>query len=417
MMSDWRRRAVVVSATASTLSPAPGFTQGAPPPTVRAHRVTDSIRLDGRLDEPVYATTPAITDFVQQEPDEFKPATEKTEAWIFFDDKNIYVSARCYESHPERRVANEMRRDTAQLRQNDHFAVLFDTFHDKRNGYIFYANAIGGLSDGQITDEGPPNNDWNTVWDVKTAQFDGGWTIEMAIPFKSLRYAPGVDQTWGINLRRVVRWKNEWSHLAPVPRALTTFRGILKVSSAGTLEGLQVPSGGRNLELKPYALASVSTDQTVTPPVSNDPTRRVGGDLKFGITQSVTADLTVNTDFSQVEVDEQQVNLTRFDLFFPEKRDFFLEGLGTFAFAGRASSGVGAGAGDTPYLFFTRRIGLDQSRVIPLRLGSRATGKVGKLTFGAINVQTGEEAAAKVEAANCTVLRAKRDILRRSSIG
>ena len=387
------------------------------PPTVRAHRVTAPMHVDGKLDEPIYAATEAISGFVQQEPDEGKPATEKTDAWIFFDDKNIYVSARCYESHPERRVANEMRRDTAQLRQNDTFAVLFDTFHDKRNGYIFYANAIGGLSDGQITDEGPPNNDWNTVWEVKTGRFDGGWTIEMAIPFKSLRYPPGRDQTWGINLRRVVRWKNEWSHLAPVPRALTTFRGILKVSSAGTLEGLQVPSGGRNLELKPYALAGVSTDQTVTPPLSNDPTRRVGGDLKYGITQSLTADLTVNTDFSQVEVDEQQVNLTRFDLFFPEKRDFFLEGLGTFAFAGRASSGVGAGAGDTPYLFFTRRIGLDQSRVIPLRVGSRVNGKAGKVTFGAINVQTGEEAAAKVEAANFTVLRAKRDILRRSSIG
>ena len=297
MISDWWRRAAVVSATALTLSPAPGFTQGAAPPTVRAHRVTDPIRLDGRLDEPLYAATPAITDFVQQEPDEFKPATEKPEAWIFFDDDNM------------------------------------------------------------------------------------------------------------------------WSHLAPVPRALTTFRGILKVSSAGTLEGLQVPSAGRNLELKPYALAGVSTDRTVTPLVSNHPTGRMGGDLKFGITQSLTADLTVNTYFSQVEVDEQQVNLTRFDLFFPEKREFFLEGLGTCAFAGRASSGVGAGAGDTPYLFFTRRIGLDTSRVIPLRVGGRVNGKAGKVTFGAINVQTGEEAAAKVEAANFTVLRAKRDILRRSSIG
>ena len=111
--------------------------------------------------------------------------------------------------------------------------MLFDTFHDKRNGYIFYANAIGGLADSQVTDEGPPNADWNTVWDVRTGEFDGGWTIEMAIPFKSLRYQPGTDQIWGINLRRVVRWKNEWSYLAQVPRALTTFRGLLKVSSAG----------------------------------------------------------------------------------------------------------------------------------------------------------------------------------------
>jgi hypothetical protein len=386
-------------------------------PTVRAHRVDQPIRIDGKLDDEVYGRTPAITDFVQQEPDEYAPATEKTEAWIFFDQDHVYVSARNWESQPERRVANEMRRDTAQLRQNDTFAVLFDTFHDKRNGYIFYANAIGGMADSQVTDEGPPNADWNTVWDVRTGEFDGGWIIEMAIPFKSLRYQPGRDQTWGVNLRRVVRWKNEWSYLAQVPRALTTFRGLLKVSSAGTLEGLQVPSGSRNLELKPFALAGVSTDNTVTPQTSNQRNGRIGGDLKYGITQNITADLTVNTDFAQVEVDEQQVNLTRFNLFFPEKRDFFLEGLGTFAFAGRASAGLAAGTGDTPYLFFSRRIGLDQSRVIPLRAGGRVTGKAGNVTFGALNVQTGDDDKARIEPANFTVVRAKADVLRRSSIG
>ncbi|HEX8030655.1 MAG TPA: DUF5916 domain-containing protein, partial [Vicinamibacterales bacterium] len=330
---------------------------------------------------------------------------------------NIYISARNWESHPERRVANEMRRDTNQLRQNDTFGVMFDTFHDKRNGYIFYANAIGGMADSQVTDEGPPNADWNTVWDVRTSNFDGGWTIEMAIPFKSLRYQPGTDQVWGVNLRRVVRWKNEWSYLAQVPRALTTFRGLLKISSAGTLEGLQVPSGGSNLEVKPFALAGVSTDRTVTPITTNDANGRVGGDVKYSVTQNITADLTVNTDFAQVEVDEQQVNLTRFNLFFPEKRDFFLEGLGSFAFAGRASAGLGAGSGDTPYLFFSRRIGLDQSRVIPLIAGGRTTGKAGAFTFGAINVQTDNDDAARIESANFTVLRAKRDILRRSSVG
>ena len=375
------------------------------------------IRIDGKLDEEIYRTTTAISDFVQQEPDEFQPATEKTEAWIFFDEDNVYVSARNYETHPERRVANEMRRDTSQLRQNDTFGVMFDTFHDKRNGYIFYANAIGGLADSQVTDEGPPNVDWNTVWDVRTSEFDGGWTIEMAIPFKSLRYQPGTDQTWGVNLRRVVRWKNEWSYLAQVPRALTTFRGLLKISSAGTLEGLQVPSGRANLELKPFALAGVSTDNTATPRVSGDPEARIGGDVKYGVTQNITADLTVKTDFAQVEVDEQQVNLTRFNLFFPEKRDFFLEGLGVFAFAGRASAGLAAGSGDTPYLFFSRRIGLDQGRVIPLNAGGRVTGKAGKFTFGALNVQTGDDDAARIESANFTVVRAKRDILRRSSIG
>jgi hypothetical protein len=389
-------------------------------PTVRAVRGT--IRVDGRLDEAVYTATEAIGSFVQQEPDEGAPATEKTESWVMFDDDMIYVSARCWESRPERRVANEMRRDTNQLRQNDTFAVLFDTFHDRRNGYLFTANAIGGLGDSQITDEGPPNVDWNTVWRVKTGEFEGGWTIEMAIPFKSLRYQPGRDQTWGINLRRVVRWKNEWSYLAQVPRAMTTFRGILKVSSAGTLVGLQVPSGTRMVELKPYALSGLTTDTTVTPRLSNDATNRVGGDLKYGVTQNLTADVTINTDFAQVEVDEQQVNLTRFNLFFPEKRDFFLENLGIFAFAGRASAGLAAGSGVTPYLFFSRRIGLDGGRVPPLRAGGRLTGKAGRFTMGLLSVRTGDldprqGEAQGIEPATFTVARAKRDILRRSSIG
>jgi hypothetical protein len=394
--------------------------KGPSAPTVRAVRGT--IRLDGRLDEAIYTATEAIGSFVQQEPDEAAPATEKTEAWVFFDDDMIYVAARCWESRPGRRVANEMRRDTNQLRQNDTFAVLFDTFHDRRNGYLFTANAIGGMGDSQITDEGPPNVDWNTVWRFETSEFDEGWTVEMAIPFKSLRYQSGREQTWGINLRRVVRWKNEWSYLAQVPRALTTFRGILKVSSAATLVGLEVPSGTRMLELKPYALSGLATDTTVTPRLSNDVTKRIGGDLKYGVTENVTVDVTANTDFAQVEVDEQQVNLTRFNLFFPEKRDFFLENLGTFAFAGRASAGLGAGSGVTPYLFFSRRIGLDGGRVPALRAGGRLNGKVGRFTIGLLNVRTGDlepldGQSQGIEPATFTVARAKRDILRRSSVG
>jgi hypothetical protein len=408
--------AVPVAAAQPTVS----IRKGPNAPTVRAMRGT--IRLDGRLDEAIYTATEAIGSFVQQEPDEAAPATEKTEAWVFFDDDMIYVAARCWESRPGRRVANEMRRDTNQLRQNDTFAVLFDTFHDRRNGYLFTANAIGGMGDSQITDEGPPNVDWNTVWRFETSEFDEGWTVEMAIPFKSLRYQSGREQTWGINLRRVVRWKNEWSYLAQVPRALTTFRGILKVSSAATLVGLQVPSGTRMLELKPYALSGLSTDTTVTPRLSNDPTNRIGGDLKYGVTQNFTVDVTANTDFAQVEVDEQQVNLTRFNLFFPEKRDFFLENLGTFAFAGRASAGLGAGSGVTPYLFFSRRIGLDGGRVPPLRAGGRLSGKAGRFTMGLLSVRTGELSPLEgqpqgIEPATFTVARAKRDILRRSSIG
>ena len=341
------------------------------------------MRVDGRLDEAVYQDTEAISDFLQQEPFEGQLATEKTEAWIFFDDTNIYVSACCWDSHPERRVANEMRRDTTQLRQNDHFGVLLDTYHDRRNGYFFYANPIGGLADSQITDENPPNTDWNTIWSVKTGRFEHGWTIEMAIPFKSLRYAPGRDQVWGINLRRVVRWKNEWSHLTQIPRALTTFRGILKISSAATLVGLQAPSASRNLEIKPYSIASMTTDRTATPATRNDPTARIGGDVKYAVTQNLTADFTVKTDFAQVEVDEQQVNLTRFSLFFPEKREFFLESRGIFNFPASSAGGGGGGGGggSAPTLFFSRQIGLSNGQEVPVRVGGRVTGKAGRFSL------------------------------------
>jgi hypothetical protein len=411
------RFTVAAGEAPAPVPPAVVSRDGAGHVTVRAVRTTEPIHIDGKLDEAAYQQTEAIGGFLQQEPNEGQPATERTDAWIFFDNDNVYVSARCWDTHPERMVANEMRRDTSQLRQNDTFAVLFDTYHDRRNAYLFYANPIGGLADSQITDENPPNTDWNTIWSVKTGRFDGGWTIEMAIPFKSLRYAPGREQTWGVNLRRVVRWKNEWSHLVQIPRALTTFRGILKVSSAATLIGLEAPPARRNVELKPYGISSLTTDRTATPAINNESSGRLGGDVKYSLTENLTADFTVNTDFAQVEVDEQQVNLTRFSLFFPEKRDFFLEGQGTFAFAGRQSAGLNAGTGDTPYLFFSRRIGLDANRSIPLRGGARLTGKAGKFTIGLLNVETGRDTLVSVDPSNFTVLRAKRDILRRSSIG
>src|SRR4051812_7549368 len=375
--------------------------------TVRAVRLQAPLRIDGRLDEAVYEQTEAIGGFLQQEPNEGLPASERTDAWVFFDDDNVYVSARCFDTHPERMVANEMRRDTSQLRQNDTFAVLFDTYHDRRNGFLFYANPIGGFADSQITDEGAPNTDWNTIWEVRTGRFDGGWTIEMAIPFKSLRYQPGVDQVWGINLRRVVRWKNEWSHLTQIPRALTTFRGILKVSSAATLVGLQVPAAGPNIELKPYAISTVSTDNTARPAVSNDLAARIGGDAKYGITPNLTTDFTVLTDFAQVEVDEQQVNLTRFNLFFPEKRDFFLENSGIFDF----------GTPQETEIFFSRRIGIDFSGIeIPIDAGVRLSGTAGRYELGFLNIKT-REVGGLAPANDFSVIRVKRQLRNRSSIG
>ena len=395
--------------------------------TVRAVRLTGPIRLDGRLDEAFYQDTPSISDFIQSVPDEGVVATERTEAWIAFDTENIYVSARVWDSAPESEwVANELRRDTNQLRQNDTFGVMFDTFYDRRNGVMFYTNPLGALAEFAMTNEGNPNSDWNPVWDVRTGRFDGGWTVEMQIPFKSLRYRPGTEQVWGLQMRRAVRRKNEWSHLTRIPRAAagTGAMGVFRISRSGTLVGLEAPPASRVIEVKPYGISGLQTDVTRVPELRNDFSADAGLDLKIGITDNLTSDFTFNTDFAQVEVDERQVNLTRFSLFFPEKREFFLEGRGIFGFAtpgvsrGLGPGGPGGGGGvSAPTLFFSRRIGLEGGAPVPIRGGGRVTGKVGSFDVGALSIQTDDVQGAGIESTNFTVLRLRRDVLRRSSVG
>lgn len=198
----------------------------------------------------------AIDGFIQTVPREGADATERTEAWLLYDDENIYVSCRCWDSAPpERWVANEMRRDTNQLRQNDHFGVLFDTFHDRRNGVFFYTNPLGARADSAVTDEGNNNADWNPVWEARTARFDGGWTAELVIPFKSLRYGGSGSQVWGVNFRRSIRHKNEWTHLTQLPASDGGSAALMRISAAGTLVDLEASPAGRNIEFKPYAIA------------------------------------------------------------------------------------------------------------------------------------------------------------------
>ncbi len=387
-----------------------------PAVTVTATRISARLVVDGRIDDEIYMTAPSIGAFIQSDPNEGAPATEPTQAWVLFDDENLYVSAKCFDSQPARWVLNEMRRDIPAVSNNESFGVSIDTFHDRRNGFIFEVNALGGFLDGQITNEGfPPNTDWNPVWNVRVSRFEGGWSFEMEIPFRSLRYRPGDAQTWGINMRRVVRWKNEESHIVAVPRSLGAKRGLMQLSLAATLEGLEAPPGSRNIELKPYAISTLSTDRAARPAVSNDLAAKAGLDVKYGVTQNLTADFTVNTDFAQVEVDTQQVNLTRFSLFFPEKRAFFLEGQGIFNFG--VGAGANTGGADLPTLFFSRQIGLSRGQAVPIDGGGRLTGKVGRFTIGAVNIQTDDKPEAGARATNFTAVRIKRDVLRRSSIG
>ena len=378
--------------------------------TARAVRLTMPLRIDGRLDEPIYQAVPAMTDFVQQDPVENAPATEKTEVWVFFDRDAVYVVGRCWDSQPSRMVVNEMRRDVFTIPRTENFAWMFDTFYDRRNGVFFEMTPLGGRMDAQVSNEQSINTSWNPVWEFKTARFEDGWAMEAKIPFKSLRYRPGTAQVWGFQVRRKNQWKNEISYLSAVPASIGETGHFRAISLAATLVGIEAPSGARNIELKPYVISNLSSDTTIVPRRSNDLDGDFGLDVKYGVSQNLTADFTYNTDFAQVEADEQQVNLTRFSLFFPEKREFFLENQGTFEFGG--------GGGNVPLLFYSRRIGLDRDgRSVPIVGGARLTGRVGAFNVGVIDIQSDDVPSSAVRSTNFSVVRVKRDVLRRSSIG
>ncbi|MGE3507614.1 MAG: DUF5916 domain-containing protein, partial [Vicinamibacterales bacterium] len=393
-----------VAAATTPVAPSSIVISGPPPPvapatisrdssgraTLRATRLTAPLRIDGILDEPMYESVQAMSDFIQNDPLEGAPATEKTEVWIFFDNDNFYVVARCWESQPERMISNEMRRDGSGIPMNESFAWSLDTFLDRRNGVFFEMSPIGGRMDAQVSNERTVNNSWNPVWEFKTGRFAQGWTVEEKIPFKSLRYRAGTAQVWGFQAKRRNQWKNETSFLGPVPRSFGGAAHFRALSLSPTLVGLEAPSGAKNLEIKPYGITTVTSDTTARPQIANDLDGDFGLDLKYGVTQNLTADFTYNTDFAQVEADEQQINLTRFSLFFPEKRDFFLENSGTFDFGTRPQTTNNAGSStDPPIFFYSRRIGLDRAgQSVPIVAGGRLTGRVGRFQVGLLNIQS-----------------------------
>ena len=388
---------------------------------IQVVRLSAPLRIDGHLDEAVYATVAPISDFIQMEPKAGEPATEKTEVWVLFDPHYVYVAMRAWESRPDLMVANEMRRDSNNIRMGDCVSFAFDTFHDGRNAFQFEVSPLGARVDGQSTNERQFSADWNPVWELAVGRFAGGWTVEAAIPFKSLRYQPGTAQVWGFNARRNNKWKNEISFLARIPAAFGIGRGSFAASLFPTLTGIDAPPGSKNLEVKPYAVADLNTDRSASPAIVNDPDGHAGLDVKYGVTQSLTADFTYNTDFAQVEADEQQVNLTRFSLFFPEKREFFLENQGTFSFGASATGVANTPVGDTPLLFYSRRIGLNQvgnqGLEVPILAGGRLTGRVGRFSIGAVDIGTRNAPKAGAAATNFSVLRLRSDVLRRSSVG
>ena len=376
--------------------------------TQNNHRVTTAVytdaklTIDGRLDEPAWHSEAAVSDFTQKQPDEGKPFTELTEVRILYNKQFLYVSAYCHDRVPNGLIVNDIRRDFDILQQ-DYFAVILDTFNDDRNGYYFASTVEGNQRDIQFSDVGRNQNvNWDGVWYSQGRRVEDGYTIEMAIPFNTLRFNKSKDQVWGLQLVRRIRRHDEIGFWAPIARIYT---GISGVAFAGELRGIEGVEPGRNLQVKPYALAGVKQLASAGEGIKRE--LDAGFDVKYGLTSGLTLDLTANTDFSQVEADAQQVNLTRFPLFFAEKREFFLENSGIFQF--------GSLQNDEALLFHSRTIGLADGQEIPILGGARITGRAGPYYLGLLNMQTRSENAEP--ATNFTVARMRRNILGASDLG
>ncbi len=377
-------------------------------PIGHATRTTAKIDIDGRLDEAVWATVDSLDGFIQSQPDAGRPATERSVVRIIYDDRYLYVGAQLYESEPGSMVISTLEKDFPgeSTRDYDIFGLTLDTFLDRKNSFIYLVNPMGAVRDGQTYDDSRETNfSWDGVYEVKTRIEDWGWSVEMAIPWNSLRFDPSrPDQVWGLNLLRRVRRKNEDSYWAPMDRRDPVHR----MSKAGTLEGLRGMRSSRNLMITPYASAT-SASGAVTAPGDRGGNVDAGFDLKYGLTPKLTLDLTYRTDFSQVEVDEEQVNLTQYSLFFPEKRDFFVENSGVFSFGDVAERGYRMGASLRDFtLFHSRRIGLRGGRPVPIIGGGRTTGRIAGFEVGMLDMQTGADGASPGE--NFAVARVRRDI-------
>jgi hypothetical protein len=376
--------------------------------------VTRTIVLDGALDEPAWSEAPIATGFIQNDPREGSSATFDTEVKVLYTEDALYFGVFARDSEPSKIIVSDLKKDY-DTGASDGFRIVLDTFHDGRNGYQFATNPGGAKWDAQMANEGRDNNaNWDGIWDVKTRITETGWVAEIWIPFRTLKFSDDEAQVWGVNFERKLRRLNEDSYWSPLPRIYDAQR----VSLAGTLENLRGIHPGKNLRVKPYALTSGS--RLARSPF--DRNLQGGIDAKYGVTSGLVWDFTINTDFSQVEADEQQVNLTRFNLFFPEKRDFFLENQGLFAFGNEGGGGGGGafnGRGNQTQdmrLLFTRRIGLsDAGQALPILGGTRLSGREGAYSVGVLNIQQREDQG--VPATNFTAVRVRRDVLTNSDVG
>lgn len=387
-----------------------------PRPAIRALQIAEPIVLDGRLTEPAWARAEIGSDFSQREPEDGLPASERTEFFVLYTTSTLYFGIIAHDSNAKGIIAKEMERDS-RVDNDDSIAIVLDTFHDRRNAYSFEFNPNGARLDLLITDEGDDlNPQWNGVWAVSARRNAAGWVAEVAIPFSTLRYNRSLD-TWGLQVRRGIRRKNEEVNWAALGREIVSDRfgnvhAAYRVSLAGTLTGLEGLRSSRQLDIKPFFVGTATDEPAVGADV--DYGEDAGLDVKWGITKSLVLDLTYNTDFAEVEVDNQQVNLTRFSLFFPEKREFFLENAGIFDFGPPQRDNFEP---TLTKIFFSRRIGLDQGQEVPIDLGGRVTGRVGGWNVGVMSVLTEGVSERGVPETTWNVLRLKKNIGRRSSFG
>jgi hypothetical protein len=378
-------------------------------PVALAGPIVEAPTIDGDvLADPAWAGVTPTSGFVQKTPDTGRPVSERTEVFIAFTDDTLYFGVVCYDREPDRIVVADSRRDS-ELVETDSFQIILDTYGDEQTGFVFGTNPVGIEYDGQVTREGEGsafsaggfNKNWDGVWVVSAEISDIGWSAEFAIPFTTLRYPRGEEQAWKLNMQRNIRRHNEQSFWSPIPVQFEIYRLAL----AGSVTGLRVPSQ-RNLKLLPYVLGEIQQEHREA--TTTDHNFEFGIDLKYSITPSLTLDATYNTDFAQVEADEFQINLDRFNIFFPEKRPFFLENAGYFS----------VGVPEEVELFFSRRIGIgSEGEVVPIIAGARMSGKLAqRYNLGALYMRT--EAVTGVTRENgFAVARLSRDLPNRSYIG
>ena len=382
-----------------------------PRPVLNSNQLSSTPILDGNiLNDAAWSGAEAASNFTQIQPNEGNPATQKTEVYVGYTESAIYIGLVAYDDNPAGIIVADSRRDS-KLSETDSFQVVIDGLLDRQNGFVFGTNPAGIEYDGQVTKEGGSgsgqfssgggafNLEWNGSWKVVSKITDFGWTSEMEIPFNTLRYGKGREQVWGVNFQRNIRRNNEIAFWAPLSRQ----RKIHRVSAAGTIKGIVAPSQ-KNLQVTPYFLGTSSSGGSLS---SSDSNQEVGLDLKYSITPSLTLDATLNTDFAQVEVDEQMVNLDRFSIFMPEKRPFFLENAGQFS----------VGNAREAELFFSRRIGMASGSQVPIDGGIRLSGKVlDKTNIGLLHMSV--DGVNGIAPGNkFTVARVNQEFANRSSFG